>query len=147
ADVGAAFAGAEGLYVTGRATIRGSEAPLDVGAPGPADEGKSGAGVVGVVGATGIGASDGDPMPGASCESGESEPWAWGAECAPVCRTVATAVTAPMAAAPPRSVSAALRIGPGFLCRCGMRPPVCGVGILRVQCAAGGDPGDGTVLR
>jgi len=35
---------------------------------------------------------------------------------APVCRTVATAVTAPMPAAPPSSVSAALRIGPGFLC-------------------------------
>jgi hypothetical protein len=36
---------------------------------------------------------------------------------APVCSTVATAVTAPMPAAPPKSVSAVLRIGPGFLCR------------------------------
>jgi hypothetical protein len=46
---------------------------------------------------------------------------------APACITVATAVTAPMPAAPPSSVSAALRIGPGFLCRVATRAhlPIC----------------------
>src|SRR6185312_8270241 len=97
--------------------------PVALGAGAPGSEvpgtvfGTLGAAVVSPAMATaGSAPAAADEAPGCAGAVWADVPAAAGVP-APVCSTVATAVTAPMPAAPPMSVTAVLRIGPGFLCR------------------------------
>jgi hypothetical protein len=121
--VGAAWVGSYCMRGAVPPASEGVTEPVALGAGAPGVE-ESAAGVSPATATAGSAVEpDGPGRTGAICAG---VPAAAGVP-APVCITAATAVTAPMPAAPPSSVSAALRIGPGFLCRVATRPhlPIC----------------------